>query len=286
MSALQTLSFVWNHPLNAGRRPAAIGRVLRWQIASRLSPGPIALPFIENTCLVCTRGLTGATGNYYCGLHEVRDMAFVLHLLRPDDVFLDVGANVGSYTVLAAGGVGARVTSVEPVPETFMRLERNIAVNGLASRVRAVRCGLSDGAGTARFTTGLDAMNHIVAEGDTAAAVEVPVETLDTVAAEVPLLMKIDVEGHERSVLGGAARTLADPRLLAAIIEVDRTEDGGREVDEIMRAHGFSQANYDAFTRTLTDPVAAANAIYVRDRQAAQQRLSGARRYRLLNGEI
>jgi cyclopropane fatty-acyl-phospholipid synthase-like methyltransferase len=56
---------------------------------------------------------------------------FVLHLLRPADHFLDVGANVGSYTVMAAGSVGAFVTCVEPIPSTFAHFERNIALNGL-----------------------------------------------------------------------------------------------------------------------------------------------------------
>ncbi len=103
--AARLLRYVWNHPLNArSSRVAALGRVFRWQLASRLLPGPIALPFVDDTWLFATRGMTGATGNWYCGLHEVAEMAFVLHLLRPDEHFVDVGANVGSYTILAGGG--------------------------------------------------------------------------------------------------------------------------------------------------------------------------------------
>ena len=121
-------------------------------MASRLLSGPIALPFVEGTSLFASRGMTGATGNWYCGLHEVRDMAFVLHMLRRGEQFLDVGANVGSYTVLAAGAVGAQVTSVEPVPRTFAHLQRNVALNGLSATVNAWQGGLSDSAGTLRFT--------------------------------------------------------------------------------------------------------------------------------------
>src|SRR4051812_48596523 len=116
MQLAQLLTFVWNHPLNAGSKVSALGRVARWQVASRLLAGPFSLPFVEGASLLVSRGMTGATGNWYCGLHEPTDMAFVLHLLRPGDHFLDVGANIGSYTVLAAGAVGARVTSVEPLP--------------------------------------------------------------------------------------------------------------------------------------------------------------------------
>src|SRR5262245_63141667 len=135
MALRELLSFVWTHPLNAGHRWAALGRVARWQIASRLLDGPIALPFVDGTFLLATRGMTGATGNWYCGLHEVRDMAFVLHALRPEDHFLDVGANVGSYTILAAGAVGARVTSAEPIPSTFAKLQRNVASTALETLV-------------------------------------------------------------------------------------------------------------------------------------------------------
>ena len=70
--------------------------------------------------------MTGATGNIYAGLHEFADMAFTLHFLRPDDLFMDVGANVGSYTLLASGVCKARTISFEPYPETMAALRRNI----------------------------------------------------------------------------------------------------------------------------------------------------------------
>ncbi len=59
--------------------------------------------------------MTGATGNIYAGLHEFDDMAFFLHLLRPEDMFADVGSNIGSYTILASGVVGAKSVAFEPV---------------------------------------------------------------------------------------------------------------------------------------------------------------------------
>lgn len=60
----------------------------------------VQFDWIEGARLMVRNGMTGATGNIYCGLHEFTDMSFVLHLLRPDDLFVDVGANIGSYTVL------------------------------------------------------------------------------------------------------------------------------------------------------------------------------------------
>ncbi len=292
MGLRQLLTFVWNHPLNADHRLVALGRVVRWQLASRLMPGPVALPFVEGTSLFATRGMTGATGNWYCGLHEVRDMAFVLHLLRADEHFLDVGANVGSYTVLAAGAVRARVTSVEPVPETFLNLQRNVALNGLASRVQACQCGLSDASGALRFTKGLDTANHVLAAGEDLPATSVPVRTLDElVGSDVPILIKIDVEGHERAVLLGGGRTLADPRLLAVVMETNgsgaRYGVSDADLVSLMQQHGFSASAYDPFGRRLEEASEAdGNTIFVRDRVRVETRVRDSRRYRLINGTI
>jgi FkbM family methyltransferase len=105
------------------------------------------VPFVDATRIFVGAGHTGANGNYYWGLHEFADMAFVLHYLRPDDLFVDVGANVGSYTLLASGAVGARTIAFEPVPQTLARLRANCDANGLGTRVdvRAVCVGASAG---------------------------------------------------------------------------------------------------------------------------------------------
>jgi len=96
---------------------------------------PVIVPWVETTSLVIETGMTGATMNFYCGLHEAADMAFVFHLLRVGDGFLDVGANVGTYTILASGAAQARTLAVEPIPATFNRLMRNIRINDLLSHV-------------------------------------------------------------------------------------------------------------------------------------------------------
>src|SRR5690349_4244048 len=136
MSLHQTLRFIWNHPLAARRRTASLVDFLKWQVGSRLLAGSFAMPFVNDTRLLIRRGMTGATGSLYVGLHEFEDMAFMLHLLRPEDLFVDVGANVGSYVVLA-GAVGARCVAFEPVPASFKGLLDNIRLNGLETRVRA-----------------------------------------------------------------------------------------------------------------------------------------------------
>lgn len=286
------IRFVWNHPLNAHGKFAALWRVLRWQIASRLMPGPIALPFVEDSWLFARRGMTGATGNWYCGLHEVHEMAFVLHLLRPDEHFVDVGANVGSYTILGGGGAKARVTTVEPIPQTFAHLRRNVALNGLLDRVRCCQVGLSDKPGTLRFSSGLDTVNHVLIEGEDLPCVDVPVMRLDDLVSEdAPVLMKIDVEGHELSVLRGAPKILDDQRLLAVIMETNGSgAHYGVSDDEliaVMRKHGFAPFGYDPLARRLVGvSIVSGNTVFVRNRAAVELRVKAAPRFALVNGTI
>lgn len=288
MSLLNTISFITSHPLNRGQRLRAIGRFGWWQTVSRLSDRPRILPFVENSCLVVRRGQTGATGNIYTGLHELTEMAFVLHALRPSDLFVDVGANVGSYTILAAAAVGSRCISFEPDPSAFEGLTANIDANQVTARVETHRAAVGASSGIVRFSRDHDTLGHVVPEGEIAVPFrEVPIVTLDeTLAGRVPAAIKIDVEGFETAVLKGAARTLADPALKAVIAETngsgERYDSTDAELNGILGDAGFSPCIYDPFSRTLartstfTD---GANTIYVRDFEQVAARLREARAY-------
>src|SRR5688572_4540737 len=98
-SAKRLLDFVLSHPLTRDHPTSAVARVARWQFQSRLQRD-VTFNWLGGSRLIIRRGMTGATGNIYVGLHEFHEMSFILHLLRQDDLFADAGANVGSYTVL------------------------------------------------------------------------------------------------------------------------------------------------------------------------------------------
>lgn len=292
MQLLRLVSYVWRHPLNADGRLRAIGRILRWQFASRLLAGPIALPFVGDTRLFASRGMTGATGNWYCGLHEAEEMGFLLHYLKPDDLFVDIGANVGSYTVMVAGGVGASVVSIEPIPVTFSTLQANVLLNGLSDRVELHCMGLSNKPGELQFTADGDTVNHVLADAELGKAINITVMPLDDLlAGRVPSAIKIDVEGHERAVLEGALRTLSDQHLEAVVMEINGS--GSRygvsddELLAIMDGYGFVPYGYDPCARSLKDwNRSSGNAIFLRNRAAADSRVAQAKRFTLVNGSI
>ena len=119
MNALRnSAAFFLSHPIARRQYLRTILRILRWQILSRLH-SVITVRWIGGTKLTVSRGARGATGNLYYGLHEFSPMAFTIHMLRPGDVFVDGGANIGTYTLLASAIAGAHTDAFEPDPGTI-----------------------------------------------------------------------------------------------------------------------------------------------------------------------
>ena len=295
-SPLNTLSFILRHPLNRAKKGAALRRFIRWQIASRLLPGAVAVPFVDSTRLLVLPGMTGATGNIYCGLHEYQDMALVLHALRPGDLFADVGANIGSYTVLAAGAAGATCLSFEPHPATFAHLLDNVRLNDLGPMVTARNIALGASSASLSFTAGLDTVNHVLAEGEVVSdAIHVPVEPLDSVLSGAALtVMKIDVEGFETEVLNGGSEAFQSSSLIAVIMELNgsglRYGYDESYLHARMLGWGFAPASYDPVRRTVT-PVQSrsavdGNTLYVRDLDALRDRVLAAPPHSVLGGPL
>jgi len=296
VSLRETLKFIYAHPLAGKNKIASTWRFLKWQALSRTIRPRMVYSFVEDSKLIIERGMTGATGNIYAGLHEFEDMMFLLHLLRSGDLFVDVGANIGSYSILASSVAGARTISFEPVPSTFSHLKDNVAINHLDSIVELHNCGVGNEQGELRFTLNLDTVNHVIPGNttDNKDSLVVEIQTIDELMNDrVPLLMKIDVEGFEMSVLQGARQTLDKPELKALIIELNGScrRYGIEESDihnHLLRS-GFAASSYAPFKRELKmlesyNPHG--NTIYVRDASFVKQRLQSSRKFKVLNAEI
>ena len=282
----RTLRFIVTHPLNKKRKLASLRRFAFWQISSRLAPGPIAISFVNESKLLVSPSMTGATGNIYVGLHEFEDMSFVLHALRACDVFVDVGANIGSYTILAGAVVGARCIAFEPIPETYHHLTRNINLNGISAITVAENIGIGSKDGELRFSAGLDTINHVLGVGEGyEGGVAVPVKTLDHALNDIhPAMVKIDVEGFETEVIQGALQILERGSLLAIIMELNNSGDryGFNEISlhERMLRYDFKPYAYSPFNRALLllngTNTRSGNTIYIKDVERVRRRLESA----------
>lgn len=290
MSVLNVAKFFAQHPFSREKPLHALRRFARWQIGSRISLGATAVRFVDGARLLVEPGMAGATGNVYVGLHEVDDMGFLLHFLRVEDFFVDVGANVGSYTILASKAVGASCLSLEPVPSTFENLLDNIRLNDVAERVEARCIAAGRERGRLLFSTDRGPMNHVVAPDYPGARKEVEVAPLDeALAGLTPTAMKIDVEGFELEVVEGAEKVLRSSSLQTVVLESNGLD--GRYETNTGRAHrllldaGLTPCSYDARSRRLSRlPAPLANSIYgnylyVRDVAFAAARVASAKRF-------
>lgn len=292
MKIVSMLRFISNHPLNRKNKIKSILRFLKWQINVRLNPYPIIYDYTEKSKLIIQKGMVGATGNLYCGLHEYYDMAFLLHFLRKEDLFFDIGANIGSYTVLASGHIGANTFSFEPVPSTFSHLINNIWINQITDKVKAFNIALGSEKGSIDFTDSFDAMNHVANKDEP--SIKVPLDTLDGILhnQKVPILIKIDVEGFEKEVLKGATRTLNDNELKAIIIELNgsgvRYNINDVEIHKTLIDLGFRPFLYKPKERRLTamENYNTHNTIYIRDAIFVKDRVMNAAKIKILGNEI
>lgn len=251
------LKRITSHPLNRDNPSAAIWRFVSWQVRARARRRPIVSSWIEGAKLRASIGDNGITGNLYSGLQEFEDMAFLLHVLRPGELFIDVGANAGAWTVLASKVVGAKTAAFEPVPETFERLLGNLEVNDLASLVNAYNVGLGEAPGTLVFSTDKDSMNRVLLDHeDNGSSVWVTVDTIDETINEDATIMKIDVEGFELPVLKGGTRQLSQNGLLAVILETNSSGEkygfSDRDVVSHLRALDFLPFKYDPWSRSFS----------------------------------
>ena len=147
------------------------------------------------------------------GTYEPEQTRLFEQLLRPGHTVLDVGANVGYYTLLASVLVGdaGRVHAFEPEPKNAGFLRRHTSINR-RDNVRVEQAAVSDREGTARFDFGSGSGTGHLAD---AGAIKVRTLRLDDYCAQhglAPNAIKIDVEGAEMSVLHGARETLVRHR--------------------------------------------------------------------------
>lgn len=246
--------------------------------------------FISPLKFYARKGLTGITGNIYTGLHEFNDMVFLLHLLRPDDTFFDIGANAGAYTLLASGVCKAKSISLEPVNTTYSILNKNISLNSLQDKVTLLNCGAGAAEGSVTFSINEDTTNHVIATYESLANKQsLPVISIDSLSGHQPCLIKIDVEGYETEVLKGMKNTMEQLSLKAIIIELNSS--GGRYgfdesmIHDLLLSKGFRPFNYDPFTRSLIELTTYGkyNTIYCRDMPFIKERIKTAKAINIMS---
>lgn len=259
-TAPDMLNLIWTHPANQEHRVRAICKALGWQIYKRTVRRPVSATVFGHLRLRChPDSHDGSRILYFNGWPDPDEMGFIKHYLRPGDKFIDIGANIGIYSLLAASLVGSAgsVDAFEPGPTAVARLRENVALNELR-QVRIHAAAVSSGNGRVSFVRNRDTGNRMQTADDLhRPTVEVPSVGLDDVLNDGPYALgKMDIEGAEPLAFVGAERLLAEASPPVWQVElVDRfTRRFGWAASDLvawLRERGYHLAVYDAGSREL-----------------------------------
>lgn len=184
---------------------------------------------------------------FYTGSYEPRLTKLIEDNLGPGEVLLDLGANAGHFTFLAASIVGprGRVHAIEASPVTADLLASDIERNGLGGRITLHRLGAGDGPGRLRVVEspgGHPSGSRWLDPSSQGAEDGIPVAALDDVIHDSPHVVKIDIEGADLRALHGMRRLIVESRPRLILIEA---------LDEQLARFGDSTEGILAFLENL-----------------------------------
>jgi FkbM family methyltransferase len=219
---------------------------------------------------------------YLFGAWEPHLSAWIQDRLRPGDTFVDVGANVGYYTLLAASCVGPQghTVAIEASPSIFGLLSDNVQRNEIGARVRSVNVAASDEAGTVTVYRGPNdniGLTTTVPHEDFNIEATIPAMSLRDILTDEEMssarLIKIDVEGLEGPVVRGLLPGLPSCREdLELVLEVNGmpTSEGELVSDIVEQLRGYGFNVYE-----IPNPYWPASYVEAMDKPQRPQRIYG-----------
>ncbi|GAB3365552.1 MULTISPECIES: FkbM family methyltransferase [Giesbergeria] len=181
-----------------------------------------------------------------------------LESIPKDSVFLDIGANVGMYSIFAAVVSQAKVYAFEPESQNYAALNQNISINKLSEKLLAFPLAISNKTGADKlFLSGFDTggschsfgadvgfdlkpRGHAFVQGAFSTTID---ELVATGTLPIPDFVKIDVDGFEHKVIEGAQKTLKDPKVKSVIIELNTKLPEHKAAAEMLEKLGFFYDN-------------------------------------------
>jgi len=158
-------------------------------------------------------------------LYEQEETTLLKKLLKKDMNVINIGANIGYFTLLAARQVGpqGKVFAFEPFPKTVELLQKNIDANGY-SNVEVIPMAVSSKSGIAKLSTGGSSLHNIISSREIKemTVIEIPQTSIDDFVSKKQIkidFMIIDAEGSEPFILDGMKNTLENNPNLAIMIE-------------------------------------------------------------------
>jgi FkbM family methyltransferase len=285
---LSIFKYIIGHPLGKRHKIKSLSRFIFWQLSHYVNFGEKTIAFFNGAKMIVRKSDTGVTGNIYVGIQDFYELSFALHFLDEKDVFVDVGANVGFYSIILSKSKNVKSIAFEPIPSTYHKLEKNVQINSLSNKVFSKNIAIGSSIGQLRMSSDLDTVNHVKSNSNESMHdIFVEVCDLNTIFSngEYPSLIKIDVEGFETEVIAGMQNIISSNKLKAIIIELNGS--GGRYgydeslIHQTLLSHSFKPFHYDPFERKLTElnSYGSTNTLYLRDLNFINNRLTVAQTF-------
>jgi len=233
-----------------------IPRPKRWYASAKilfsllLRQSTVTLPS-DGVRLCC--GLRGGTGSWCAlsGLDYEQELAQFINLIKPGDVILDIGANIGTYTIRAARKTGSsgHVFAFEPLSSTFNRLKQAISINGISNITAYCKAvGIESGTVTIHDGGRESSAGLLTNTGN---AHQVQMVSLDAFADTLQLdrvdWVKMDIEGAEPLVVQGALKIIEHFKP-AFLFE---NQEGGSETQQLLGLVGYRIGHFSENMRLV-----------------------------------
>ena len=191
-----------------------------------------------------------------------------INTFKPDDLFIDIGANIGLYSLYAACSRGVEVIAFEPESLNYALLNKNIFLNRIGQKIKAYALALSnemafnaihlslfiEGGSCHNFKEKLDFKHEPLSPEFSQGCLSMTLDYLiEQRLIPVPQHIKIDVDGIEHKILEGAKQTLKNSAVQSVLVELNMNLSLHRQVIEFMKENGFlyscskSNQNEDLF---------------------------------------
>lgn len=224
----RSLYNILNHPTNKDVKLKTLLRIVWWKINQNFFRQPSIVELAKGIKCVCYPDSSFGGLVVYTKYPEYDEMSFVQSFLQPNDIFCDVGANIGSYSLIASSKIkSGKIFAFEPSPKAVDCLKENIRLNGLDYKIKVVAKVVSDKVGYEYFSVGkFSEVDHIYTlNDDKREKAKIASIRLDEYLSSQKInkvdLIKIDVEGAEFKVMQGLKRFLKKGKVGVLIFELN-----------------------------------------------------------------
>ncbi|MBC6112157.1 FkbM family methyltransferase [Pedobacter fastidiosus] len=244
----QSLKNLYKNEYNKKHSIFAFRRFIFWKIIRLFGLNNVKYTLWGNRKILLDSKSFHSMWLMYNYIVDWEEFNLIKDYIKADHTVLDVGTNMGYYTVWISKFIGqnGQIHCFEPDSSNFKKLKQNAEINNLVKTAKLNNIALSDTNGFIPFTLGLDGQNHINLDQSNK-SVNVDTKKLDTYAEENNIeqisYAKIDVEGFEYSVLKGAVNLLNNKKIDIIQLEINNTvENSTNNVDDIL--HLLANHNY------------------------------------------